>query len=187
MVPHNLKTLILENFLKQILVGECLFNPLSRPFYVHTQSNNWHQKLVFWSRPTTSKVVNTRKDNLKGVDSKTLIFNGEKYAFWKECIFFHLISLDKRLWIAIKDNPFDPKSIIDDIGINKPLKVWNDEETKQTSYDFKSINILIFSLIYNVYLSISHCKTVKTTWDTLQVLNEETKDVKQFKTNTLTK
>lgn len=38
----------------------------------------------------------------------------------------------------------------------------------------------------NVYFSITHCKTDKEIWDTLQVIHEVTEDVNKSKINTLT-
>jgi len=49
----------------------------------------------------------------------------------------------------------------------------------------KARNILISYLGTNEYHSVSHCKTAKAMWDTLEILHEGTDDVKQSKINTL--
>jgi predicted component of viral defense system (DUF524 family) len=46
-------------------------------------------------------------------------------------------------------------------------------------------NILISSLGVNEYHLVSHYKTTKAMWDTLETLHEGTDDVKQSKINTL--
>lgn len=76
------------------------------------------------------------------------------------------------LWIVIKDAPFVIKSIVDGVSINKTPKHWTDDENKLASYDLIARNILISTISTNVYFLISYCKTNKTMWDGLQVLNE---------------
>jgi len=56
---------------------------------------------------------------------------------------------------------------------------------KKDQYDLKARKILISSLGVNEYHSVSHCKTAKSMWDTLENLHEGTDDVKQSKINTL--
>lgn len=82
--------------------------------------------------------MNMGKGDLKWVPNRSPIFKGENYVYWKEYVFVHLISVNKVFWVANKNKHFVPTSIIDGIEINKP-QYWNDEETKQVSYDLKVI------------------------------------------------
>lgn len=56
---------------------------------------------------------------------------------------------------------------------------------KKVQYDLKAQKLLISSLRINEYHFVSHRKTTKATWNTLETFHEETDDVKQFKINTL--
>lgn len=49
------------------------------------------------------------KDNPKRAYNREPLFKGENYAFWKECMFGHLMSLDKIFWVATEIFPFSPK------------------------------------------------------------------------------
>lgn len=126
------------------------------------------------------------KDGPKGAYNKALIFVGENYMCWKDCMYMHLIFIDRLLWVVIYDNPFISKSTVYDIFVKKDHNNQIDEETYKTSYNLETSNILIFALKENVYFSISHCKTAKIIWVALQVLQEGIEDVEQTKINTLT-
>ena len=42
----------------------------------------------------------------KGAYNKATTFTGENYAYWKDCMYVHLMSVDIQYWLAIKDIPF---------------------------------------------------------------------------------
>lgn len=62
------------------------------------------------------------KEDPKGTYNRAPIFKGENYVYWKEYIMVHLISVAKRLWVAIKDVPFIPKNNINDVFFYKITK-----------------------------------------------------------------
>lgn len=71
------------------------------------------------------------------------------------------MSVDKMLWIAMKNGSFSPKRIVEGFETIKPMKSWIDEKTKKACYDLKMGNILIYVLSINVYYLISHHKDVQ--------------------------
>lgn len=104
-----------------------------------------------------------------------------------DCMNMHLMSVDLKLWLSIKERPCIPLKAVDGESIKNPPKKKNDNDIKKSPYDFKSKNTLIFVLSVNEYFSISHCKTVKLMWDDLQVSYEGAQDIKQYKINNSTK
>lgn len=52
----------------------------------------------------------------KGEYNRAPIFTGENYAYWKDCMYAHLMSVDLQLWVIIKEVPFVPQNIIDGIS-----------------------------------------------------------------------
>lgn len=58
------------------------------------------------------------------------------------------MSVDKMFLIAINDIlvPFIPNNDVDGVSTIKCPKYWNNEETKNASYNLKTRNILIFVL-----------------------------------------
>lgn len=112
------------------------------------------------------------------------VFKDENYAYWKENMYVHLLSVDKNLWIAVTEGSFIPKRKVDD-PIKYP-KDWTDDETKKASYDLKVRYILISILSVKVLYSMSHHKSTKATWGTFETLYEGTEDVKDSKINMLT-
>lgn len=93
------------------------------------------------------------------------------------------MSVDKNIWVTITDGPFIPKNEADHYVKNP--KYWTDDETKETSYDLKAMNILISSLSVKVYYFISHHKSVQTMWITLKTLYEGIGDIKYSNINML--
>lgn len=121
------------------------------------------------------------EDDSKGAYNREHIFKGETYAYWKDNMYVHLLSVDKNLWVAVTDDPLCPKGGGDFV---KHPKDWIDNETKQASYDLKVRNILI-TLSAKVLYSILHHKSAKGMWDALQTLYEGTDDAKDSKINML--
>lgn len=46
----------------------------------------------------------------KGGYNRAPIFIGENYAYLKDCMYIHLMSIDIQYWLAIKGEPFFLKS-----------------------------------------------------------------------------
>lgn len=97
----------------------------------------------------------------KGAYNRAPIFTGENYAYWRDCMYIHLMSEDIQYWLAIEDITFVPQKVIDGVSVAKLPKDWNEAETKKVSYDLKAKNILISPLSMNVYFYISYCNTVQ--------------------------
>lgn len=88
------------------------------------------------------------------------IFKGKHYAYFKENIFVHLMSLEKMLWVAITDEPFISRN-----EINNYIKLSKDQsgdETKNASYDLTERNIFIFALSAKLYYSILKLHVLST-------------------------
>lgn len=51
----------------------------------------------------------------KGAYNRALVFTGENYAYQKDWMYVHLISVDLLLWVAIEEEHFVPQKIIDGI------------------------------------------------------------------------
>lgn len=49
--------------------------------------------------------------------------------YWKECMYLHLMSVEKMIWVTIKDDNAVLKSTGDDILVKKALKDWIDDGT----------------------------------------------------------
>lgn len=61
---------------------------------------------------------------MKDAYNRVPIFKGENYAYRKHNMYVHLMWVDKMLWVVIIDKPFIPKSDVDGISLDKPLKDW---------------------------------------------------------------
>lgn len=82
--------------------------------------------------------------------------------YWKDNMYSYLISVHKMLKVVIVDISFVLKRVVDGVKTIKPIKYWDDEESKKASYHLKVRNILISTLSANVYDSILHCNTTQT-------------------------
>ncbi|MCH96094.1 hypothetical protein A2U01_0017077 [Trifolium medium] len=101
-----------------------------------------------------------------------------------ESISFLMIRRYRMLFV---NDPYIPKMLYDNnIEVPKPEELWTPDEDTKWGCDWKAENMLISALSVDEYYRISHCKTAKEIWDTLDVTFEGTNDVKQSKTNALT-
>src|SRR3954470_2341235 len=123
----------------------------------------------------------------KGAHNRAPVFNGENYGYWKDCMCVHINAIDRNIWTAIVNGPFQI-TMTNEAGavIPKPEDTWNAEDEKKYAYDWKARNILISALGVDEYYRVSHCRSAKAMWDTLQVAHEGTDDVKLARINTLT-
>src|SRR3954463_752042 len=123
----------------------------------------------------------------KGAYNKALVFTGENYSYWKECMCIHINSVDRKIWDVIVNGPM-AITITNDAGITrpKPQAQWDEKDEKNYRYDWKARNMIIDSLGVNEYFRVSHCRTAKAMWDALQVSHEGTNDVKLARINPLT-
>lgn len=101
----------------------------------------------------------------KGAYNRAPLFKCENYAYWKENMYVHLMSVDKNIWVETIDGPFIPKNEVDNV-INLP-KYWTDDETNKALYDLTVENILICALSAKLYYFISYHKNAQTVWNAL--------------------
>ena len=70
-------------------------------------------------------------------------------------------------------------------AIEKPREQWDEEERRKVQYNLKAKNIITSALGMDEYFRVSSCKNEKEMWDTLQVNNEGTTDVKRSLDSTI--
>ncbi|XP_058766926.1 uncharacterized protein LOC131640543 [Vicia villosa] len=122
----------------------------------------------------------------KGAYTRAPVFNGENYGYWKDCMRVHITSVDRHVWTAIQDGPFQI-TMVNAAGaiVPKPENTWNEDDEKKYASDWKGRNMLISALGVDEYYRVSHCTTAKEMWDALEVAHEGTSEVKQSRINTL--
>jgi len=119
------------------------------------------------------------------------IFNGEGYHYWKIRIQIFIEAIDLNIWEAIEIGPYVP-TIVDgsttngSTTIEKPRDKWSKEDRRRVQYNLKAKNIITSALGIDEYFRVSNYTNAKETWDTLQLTNEGTTDVKRSRINTLT-
>ena len=99
----------------------------------------------------------------------------------------HLIGENPDLWGVILDGPTIPMKTATD-GITKILnerKEWNVEDKLAIQNNAKAKKILICGIGPDEYNRISSCQDAKTIWETLQIADEETTQVKKSKIDNL--
>lgn len=103
-------------------------------------------------------------DDLKEAYNRAPIFKGINYTYWKSIMYVQLLSVNKDMWWHVTERPFIPEG---DEDVVKHPKHWDDTKTKNSSYDLKVRNILIYALSAKVFYSISHHTNVKGMLDAL--------------------
>ena len=106
------------------------------------------------------------------------MFNGSDYAYWKARMKIYLVSVDYDVWDIIETGYKPPTIIVNEIEMLKPKDKWDANDKKLYSIDSKAMNALICALDKTKYNRISHCKTAKEIWHTLEVTHEGTSQVK---------
>lgn len=89
------------------------------------------------------------------------------------------------IWEAVENGPYIPTTVINNKEEIKIKNSWTDEDKRKVLFDKKAKNILQSALGMDEFFRISHCKTAKEIWDTLEVTHEGTIEVKRSKLNTL--
>lgn len=62
-------------------------------------------------------------DNPKGAYNSSPDFKDENYDYWKENMYLHLVSSEKKLWVAVIEGPFIPKDDEDVVKHPKDLRM----------------------------------------------------------------
>ena len=102
--------------------------------------------------------------------SRSPLFDGSDYGYWKNRMCTHLMGIDMTLWEIIEDGftlvTTTPKP--EEVKENKRLK----------SLDAKARSILYCGLTSSEYNRISACNTAQEIWNRLEVTYEGTPEVK---------
>ncbi|XP_073225631.1 uncharacterized protein [Cicer arietinum] len=117
--------------------------------------------------------------------NKPPCFIGEHYDFWKIRMQTYLEAQGDDIWDAVENGPHIPTTIINNKGEIKIKNSWTDDDKRKVLFDKKAKNMLQSALEMDEFFRISHCKTAKEIWDTLEVTHEGTIEVKRSKLNTL--
>ena len=122
----------------------------------------------------------------KGAYNRAPVFNGENYGYWKDCMRVHINSIDRNVWTAIQNGPFQI-TMRNDAGaiVPKPEDQWNEMDEKKWSCDWRGRNMIISTLGVYEYYRVSRCTSAKEMWDALEIAHEGTTEVKQSHINTL--
>ena len=109
--------------------------------------------------------------------SRSPLFDGSDYGYWKNRMCTHLMGIDMGLWEIIEDGftlvTTTPKP--EEVKENKRLK----------SLDAKARSILYCGLTSSEYNRISSCNTAKEIWERLEVTYEGTSEVKEARIHLL--
>ena len=103
--------------------------------------------------------------------SRSPLFDGSDYGYWKNRMSTHLLGINNELWEIVEDGftlvTTTPKP--EEVKENKCLK----------SLDAKARSIVYCGLTTTEYNRISSCNTAKEIWDRLEVTYEGTSEVKE--------
>ena len=98
----------------------------------------------------------------KGAYNKTCVLNGEKYGYWKDFIRIQINFIDRNVWSAIQNGPFEiTMASAYGVVVPKLEAQWNADDEKKHSCDWKLSNILISTLGVDEYYRVSHWETAK--------------------------
>ncbi|XP_068477248.1 uncharacterized protein [Phaseolus vulgaris] len=113
------------------------------------------------------------------------LFCGVNYKFWKVGMKIFVESIDKGIWSAIKNGHFIPMVEDENFIYEKPWSQWTEQESKKVQYDCIAKNIITSDLSFDEFFRVSQCESAKEMWDTLEVTQEGTNDVKRARKHTL--
>src|SRR4030066_1784603 len=111
-----------------------------------------------------------------GSSNKPPCFVGEYYDFWKIRMRAYLEAQGEEIWNVVENGPFVPTTVVNNVVQEKVKTSWTDDDKKKVLIDKKAINMLQSAFSMDVFFRISHCKTAKEIWDTLETTYEETKE-----------
>ena len=103
--------------------------------------------------------------------SRSPLFDGNDYGYWKNRMSTHLLGMNSELWEIVEDG----FTLV--TTITKPEEVKENKRLK--SLDAKARSILYCGLTATEYNRISSCTTAKQIWDRLEVTYEGTSEVKE--------
>ena len=112
---------------------------------------------------------------------KPPMFSGVNYQFWKVRMKIFIESIDRVIWNAIVNGPYIPISVVNGISVAKPF----DELTERVQYDCVAKNTITSALNLDEFFRVSQCSSAKEMWDMLEVIHEDTTDVKRARKHAL--
>ncbi|XP_073224826.1 uncharacterized protein [Cicer arietinum] len=104
-----------------------------------------------------------------GSSNKPHCFVGEHYDLWKICMQPYLEPQGDDIWDAVKNGPYVPKMVIDNKEEKKIKVSWTNDDKRKVLFDKKAKNMLQSALGMDEFFHVSHCKTAKNIWDTLEL------------------
>ncbi|XP_070032654.1 uncharacterized protein [Nicotiana tomentosiformis] len=108
------------------------------------------------------------------------LFNGQYYSWWKNRMRDHIIGEDYELWDIVTDGPLATmKKNAEGVDVPKIRADCTAEDLRKLEKNAKANKWLMCGLGPNKYNRIQSCTTAKEIWDTLQVANEGTVQVKR--------
>ena len=114
--------------------------------------------------------------------NRPVVFNDEGHHYWITRMQIFIEAIDLNIWEAIEIGPFTPTMVVGNATIEKPREQQDEDEKRRVQYNLKAKNIITSTLGMDEYFRISNCKNAKEMWDTVQVTNEGTTDVKRSET-----
>ena len=109
--------------------------------------------------------------------SRSPLFDGVDYGYWKNRMSTHLIGIDMCLWEIIEDGYTLVTTTPDAAQIK--------ENRRLKSLDAKARNILYCGLTTTEYNKVSSCTTAQDVWNRIQVTYEGTTEVKEARISLL--
>ena len=117
-------------------------------------------------------------------------FDKENYNLWKKRMMLFIEVSNPKYLVVLKKGPFIPMVIEveekeGDIVIkparqyHKDPSVYNPAEKEEAGLDLNLQMILIDSLDSIIYNHVVNCKNAKHIWDTIEIINEGTEEVKE--------
>jgi len=93
--------------------------------------------------------------------------------------------MDKGVWDAVVNGPFQPIKVVEGITILKEFSQWTLDENNRAYYDVRAKNIMSSGLTLDEFYRVFVCESAKEMWDVLEVTHEGTDEVKRARKNTL--
>ena len=114
--------------------------------------------------------------------SRSPLFDGVDYSYWKNRMSIHLKGIEMNLWRIVRDGFTLAASTPDKDLTSAQIK----ENDRLESLDAKAQSILYCGLSKADYNHISSCETAHSIWQRLEVTHEGTTEVKDSRIRMLT-
>ena len=114
--------------------------------------------------------------------SRSPLFDGMDYGYWKNRMSIHLKGIDMNLWRIVSDGFILAEATSEKALTPAQIK----ENDRLESLNAKAMSILYCGLNKAEYNHISACETAKAIWLRLEVTHEGTTEVKDSRIRMLT-